>query len=83
MYSEETNFTAILDDSGPRRFFEKNFPNISKLVEGTVSFTKNCYMRYNVFTQEETLIILELIRESKFRIEDDIINKVISEVRCS
>lgn len=83
MYSEDNNFTAILDDGGPRKFLEKNFPNISKLVEGTVGFTKNCYIKHNIFTQGETLIILDLIQKSKFRIGDEIISNVMSEVRCN
>ena len=83
MNTENNDFTAILDDSAPRKFLEINFPKIAKFVEGTVGFTKSCYLKYNILTKEETLIILKLIQKSKFRIEDDIINNAIYEVGCS
>jgi len=72
-----------LDDIAPRKFIKKNFPKIYKSIEWTVEFTKNCYYEHKIFSKEETLIILELIQNSKFRIDSNIISKLISEVRCS
>ena len=83
LFSEDKEFIAILDDIAPRKFIKKNFPKIYKSIEWTVEFTKNCYYEHKIFSKEETLIILELIQNSKFRIDSNIISKLISEVRCS
>jgi predicted nucleic acid-binding protein len=83
LFSENEKFIAILDDIAPRNFIQKNFPKIYKSIEWTVGFIKNCFYKYKIFSKEETLIILKLIQNSKFRIDSGIISRIISEVRCS
>lgn len=82
LYSQGYTFSAILDDDTPRKFLKKNFPEIFKFVEGTVTFMSNCCIKNKIYSQEETLYILELIRKSKFRIDEKIINETINNIRC-
>ncbi len=83
LFSEDEKFIAILDDIAPRKFIKNNFPQIYESIEWTVGFTKNCYYKHKIFSKEETLIILELIQNSKFRIDPEVICGLIYEVRCS
>jgi len=82
LYSQNRTFITILDDGDPRKFLKQNFPEIYNSVEGTITFTANCCIKNNIFSQEETLNILELIRKSKFRVDNKIVDEAIVKVRC-
>lgn len=78
----EIEFTAILDDDGPKKFLQKNFPKILTRVTGTVGFIKLCCSR-RVFSKEEAISILVLIKNSKFRVRSEIVDETIEEIRRS
>lgn len=81
LYQINHNFGIILDEIGPRRFVEKNFPYLVSLMNGTVGFVGRCHCDYNIISKKETLDILQAIKNSKFRVSNNIISSVESEVK--
>ncbi|MHA1285377.1 MAG: hypothetical protein ACTSVV_11300 [Promethearchaeota archaeon] len=76
-------FITILDDDNARKFFINNLPECHKNLIGTVGFVEMCVVNHSIFNKEQGIEILILIRNSKFRINIDIINKIIKKLRES
>jgi predicted nucleic acid-binding protein len=83
LFSQQKECTIILDDDTPKKFIQNHIPMLVRLVEGTVGFTKNCHLRYKVFQRDEALSILKMIQQSKFRINREIIEEAMSQIRGS
>ncbi len=83
LYLHKNTFIAILDDCAGRKFIDCNLPQISKNVTGTVGFIKLCYCNYHVFSKKETITILNLIKSSRFRVEEEVVDETLKEIeRC-
>ena len=79
LYILEINFLAIIDDEQAIRFLKRNFPRIEHKITRTVGFMEECYRR-KIFSKEETINILELIKKSKFRVKKAIIEDIIKRI---
>jgi len=75
-----SNFLVIIDEKDTREFFDRVFPEIKNRRTGTIGFLKKC-CDYGIFSREETISILELIKNSKFRVKKEIIEDAISQLR--
>jgi len=73
------DFIAVLDDNAPKKFLKRLIPNPIGIITGTVGFIEICTVR-SVFRRAEAITILILIKESKFRIDDAIVDSVISRI---
>ena len=80
-YEINPQFIIILDESGPRKFLEKNFSHLIKLMIGTVGFVGKCHCEYDIISEKETLSLLQAIKISKFRVSDNIISSVTNQVK--
>lgn len=81
LYQTDKYFGIILDEAGPRKFLEKNFPYITHLMRGTAGFVKECHCDHNIISKKSALEILQNIRVSKFRISSKIISLAVTQVR--
>lgn len=83
IFSLHKKLISIIDDKEAIKFIEKNFPKIYNMVIRTVRFVEKCCCEYKIFSKKEAKEILNLIKNSKFRVNDDIIEKVIQDIdRC-
>jgi predicted nucleic acid-binding protein len=80
-FANDFNFITIIDDNEPRNFIEHNFPEILQNMTGTVGFVKRCNCKYAIFGKDEAITILNLIKNSKFRIKGKIIDDVIKQIK--
>lgn len=80
-YSDGTHIPFILDDEEARYFVERNLKDLSSSMTGTVGFVAKCYYEFFVFTKEEASLTISTIGNSKFRISQEIISKVLSRVQ--
>jgi predicted nucleic acid-binding protein len=83
LFSQNRECTVILDDDSPRKFLQNHFPILAHCIEGTVGFTKNCHLKYRILQREETLSILTMIQQSKFRVNKEIVEEAMSQIRRS
>ncbi|MGQ9722388.1 MAG: hypothetical protein ACUVXA_13815 [Candidatus Jordarchaeum sp.] len=72
---------TILDDEKPKNFLKRNFPQLLARVTGTIGFIESCTCRYRIFSKEEAINILCLIKKSKFRVREEIVNGAIEKIR--
>lgn len=79
LYILEINFLAIIDDDQAIKFLKRNFPRTEHKITRTVGFMEECYRR-KIFSKEETINILELIKKSKFRVKKAIIEDIIKRI---
>jgi len=79
-YSYNQDYVIIIDEEGPRKFLQKNFPELFANATGTVGFIAECYFSYSLLTKNEALGLLDAIKNSKFRVSDDILEKVRKEI---
>jgi predicted nucleic acid-binding protein len=70
-------FVAILDDNPAKKYLKRLIPDKGSDVTGTVGFIERLTNSYAIFKREEAIQILALIKDSKFRIETNIIDGVI------
>jgi len=75
LYKLNKLFCFILDDKEPRKFVVYNIPDLAKLMVGTVNFVGLCCCSYKLLKKEEAILLLNQIKKSKFRIEENIINQ--------
>lgn len=76
LYRLNRNFCFIIDDSEPRKFVINNIPDLIKLMMGTVNFIGLCCCSYGLLRKNETLMLLNQIEKSKFRVKKTILNQV-------
>ena len=78
------HFYFILDDESARHFVEVNFTELKRKMHGTIGFIKLCCCKFSVLTKKSCIFVLSLIKKSKFRVREEIINNVIKDVenRC-
>lgn len=79
-YQIKKDFSIILDEIGPRRFVERNFTYLVKLMIGTLGFLGKCHCDYHLLSKDKTMNLIEAIKKSKFRVTDNIINSVKQQV---
>ena len=75
------DFTLIIDDAEPRKFVRMHFSDISPKMTGTIGFIKDCCCTYSIFSKEEGINILTLIKQSRFRIKGEMIDSIIGVIR--
>lgn len=80
LYFLDLTFITILDDNKPRNFLRRNFPELYRRVVGTIGFIEKCSCQYKIFAKEEAITILNLIKKSKFRIKNEIVNNTIKRI---
>ncbi len=71
---------VIIDELDVRRFIQANFPELIMDMVGTVGFIKMCCCEYKIFSKEEAKGILNLIKNSRFRIGNNIIGEIIKDI---
>jgi len=71
----------IIDDSNARKFIKKNFQNIYPMIKYTVQLIVECYLNHSIFKKEEIVEILELIKTSKFRINKNLIDHLLKNLK--
>jgi len=79
-YVLNQNYIVIIDDIEPRKFIQRNFPEIYGNVVGTLGFIKQSYEVYNIISRDEALNILDAIVNSKFRVSKDVLEKIRGEI---
>lgn len=83
LYFLGNQLIVIIDEVQPRKFVERNFPEIFRNLNGTVGFVGNCCCEYGLFSKDEGLNILKLIEHSKFRVDKKIIDEIVVRIeRC-
>ncbi len=70
----------ILDDDDARNFVLRNLKEISDRMTGTVGFVRLCCCHHKIFNKEEAKLILIMIKNSKFRVKKEIVEKAIGEI---
>ena len=70
----------ILDDDDARNLVMKNLREIADKMTGTVGFVKLCCCEHEVFNKEEAKSILIMIKNSKFRVKKEIVEKTIEDI---
>jgi predicted nucleic acid-binding protein len=75
------DFIVILDEEWARNYFVKNFPNLTKNLKGTVGFLKFLTVNHDLILHHEAIKLLEKIKKSKFRIKNNIINRIIKIIK--
>jgi predicted nucleic acid-binding protein len=71
----------ILDDIQARKFVKDKISALTRYTIGTVGFIGNCCCDYRFIMKDEGLLVLELIKSSKFRVKDTILKDVISRIK--
>ncbi|WP_342785216.1 hypothetical protein [Thermofilum sp.] len=74
------SYIVIIDEEETRKFIQRNFPEISKNVMGTLGFIKKIYSDYGILSKDEVSSILHATENSKFRISKDILEKIKKEI---
>jgi len=74
------DFISILDDDAPKKYLTRLIPEKQDSIMGTVGFIEICTSTYSIFEGNEAISILILIKASKFRIEERIIDEAIQRV---
>ncbi|OIQ05945.1 MAG: hypothetical protein COW47_00600 [Candidatus Huberarchaeum crystalense] len=83
LYLFNIRFITILDDNETKKFLLRNFPHISTKVTGTIGFVKLSCCTYKIFSKDEAISILNLIKKSRFRVKGDIVDQIMEEIkRC-
>lgn len=75
-YNIDNNFVLVMDESGPRNFVTTQFPYLKDNMTGTVGMIGECYYTYKLFSKQQSLNLLESIKDSDFWVEQSIIQKV-------
>lgn len=70
----------ILDEKDPRLFVMRNLPYLVNLMIGTVGFVGKCCYEYEILEKSEATAILIVISTSTFRVEPEIISKVLAKI---
>lgn len=70
----------ILDDGDARSFVLRNLNEIADRMTGTVGFIRLCCCEYDVFNKEEAKSILMMIKNSRFRVKKEIVEKTIEDI---
>lgn len=70
----------ILDDDDARNLVLRNLKEIANRMTGTVGFVKLCCCEHEVFNKEEAKSILIMIKNSKFRVKKEIVEKTIEDI---
>jgi predicted nucleic acid-binding protein len=76
---KKEHFIAILDDKTPKNFLKRLIQTPSGIVMGTIGFIGLCASD-GIFEKEEAVSVLILIKGSKFRVNDKIIDVVIQRI---
>lgn len=69
------NYLVVIDDKDMRKFIERNFPEISKNVLGTLGLIKYCYHR-GILSRDDVIGILKLVESSKFRVDKETLERI-------
>jgi predicted nucleic acid-binding protein len=77
------DFIAILDEERTKNFVQNSFPKISTKFVGTIGFIEICCCHHKIFSKLEGIAILDSIRNSKFRVDNRLIDKIIEKIRLS
>jgi len=80
-YNMQLEFIMIIDDIGSRKFIKRNFSALEPYLEWTANFIKNCYKTYKIFNRDKTLDLLSKMGKSTFRIDKNILSKLIEEIK--
>lgn len=70
----------ILDDDDARTLVLKNLKEIADKMTGTVGFIRLCCCEHEVFNKDEAKSILTMIKNSKFRVKKEIVEKTIEDI---
>ena len=74
------DFIFIIDDLNARKIISNYLNELEKFLKGTVGFIGYC-THQKIFEQEVTINILIAIKKSKFRVDKQIIDKIIVEIQ--
>lgn len=66
----------ILDEGEARGFIQRNLSYLNRFMIGTLGFIGNCHCDKKIIDKNVALELLELIKNSKFRIEEKILNSI-------
>lgn len=83
LFDLDYEFITILDDDESRKFFISNLYECADNLTGTVGFIGDCVYTYNIFKKEKGISILIAIKNSKFRIQKLVIDKIINKIKES
>ena len=53
------------------------------MTKYTIEFIRDCWLKYGIFNVNEITGILIFIKDSKFRVKEEIIESILSEIRNS
>ena len=80
------DYILILDEDDARKFVKRLSSSISSFkplednMTGTAGFIKKCACEFKIFEKKEAITLLNKIKESKFRIDDDLVDLIIHEL---
>ena len=70
----------ILDKNDARNFVLRNLNDIADKMTGTIGFIRLCCCRYDILNKEEAKSALITIKNSKFRVKREIVEKTIEDI---
>ncbi len=82
LHLENSLLRVIIDDKAARNFLKNNFPDLSVKLRGTCGFIKDCHCVHKILTKNETKEILINIKNSNFRIKDELVDSLIEQVEA-
>jgi len=80
------DYILILDEDNARKFVKRLSSSISSFkplednMTGTAGFIKKCACEFKIFEKKEAITLLYKIKESKFRIDENLIDLIIHEL---
>lgn len=72
-YNMKIDFILVVDEESTRRFIQRNFPYLCNNLTNTIYFIGDCHCKYLIFKKVETIRVLDMIKNSKFRVPEQII----------
>lgn len=78
--TSNSNFIFIIDDLNARKIISNYLNELEIFLKGTVGFIGYC-THQKIFDQEGAISILTAIKKSKFRVDKQIVNMIITEIQ--
>ncbi|MEK6908464.1 MAG: hypothetical protein AABX23_00225 [Nanoarchaeota archaeon] len=74
------DFVLVIDDEGPRKIINSHFKYLLTRLVRTARFIEQCYSKYDIFENGESIKLLNDMKSSKFRIDDKSIEQLLKEL---
>jgi predicted nucleic acid-binding protein len=80
-HHQGATYKSIIDEAPTRTFLQRSYPELSRNMNGTIGFLEHCTIDCKLISKGDCITLLEEIKESRFRIEDRIVDEAIERLR--